>query len=266
MEHSILLSFEVVLFFLSLGYLIYYLGEKLIMKKWFSFDRFKTRRNIRVEKTLEKTIKKKSSKKSQKSAIAKDTSKISEKQKLRLIEIQKRVQINSAKWYFDTAKNLIVEWLAIDNINKDLNLELANIYEKEKNYKNAQYIYEDLISRLEDNYEVIKKLAYSLALQWKFKKSIKQYEIAFKKRKADMEVIDALANLYFESGDHDKCLKFTKIYIMEKPRNVDKLMMKWLCLEKLGQNSDAVESYKKILQLQPYNSDVIKRVKELSGE
>jgi len=266
MEQSILLSFEVVLFILSLGYLLYYLGEKFIMKKWFSLDRFKTRRNSRVEKELEKTIHKKIPKKVKKTDFSKDNSRISEKQKLRLIEIHKRVQVNSSKWYFDTAKNLIVEGLAIDNNNKDINLELAGIYGKEKNYKNAQYIYEDLIIRLEDNYEVIKKLAYSLALQWKFKKSIKQYCVAFQKRKSDMEVIDALANLYFESGDHENCLKYTKLYIMEKPRNVDKLMMKGICLEKLGQNSDAVSSYKKILQLQPYNSDVIKRIKELSGE
>ena len=44
-------------------------------------------------------------------------------------------------------------------------MELASIYEREKNYKNAQYIYEDLIEKLEDNYEVLKKLAFSLALQ-----------------------------------------------------------------------------------------------------
>ena len=60
------------------------------------------------------------------------------------------IKINSLKWYIDTAKNLIVEWLSIDKYNRELNLELASIYEKEHNYINAEYIYKDFDSLLEE--------------------------------------------------------------------------------------------------------------------
>ncbi|MDC0506264.1 hypothetical protein OAN96_01565 [Candidatus Gracilibacteria bacterium] len=264
MEHSILLSIEVILFFLSLGFIVYYLGEKFIIKKGFNIDNLKARRNTIIEKKPLRKIVKKAKKGPIANSNVTEKSRISEKQKLRLIEIAKRVQVNSSKGYFDTAKNLIIEGLAIDNDNKDLNVELASIYEREKNFKNAQYIYEDLIVKLEDNYEVLKKLANCLALQGKLKKSIKQYKVAFEKKKSDMEVINALANLYFESEEYENCLTYAKLYVMQKPRNVDKLMMKGMCLEHIGKSSEAVSSYEKILQLQPYNSDVIKRIKELS--
>jgi hypothetical protein len=39
--------------------------------------------------------------------------------------------------------------LSIDKYNKELNLELAYIYEKEKKYSNAEYIYKDLL----DNFQ-----------------------------------------------------------------------------------------------------------------
>lgn len=208
--------------------------------------------------TKAKKIKNKKTKK-----VVWDISKLTEKQKLRLIEILKRVQTNSSKWYFDTAKNLIVEWLAIDNGNKDLNLELASIYEREKNYKNAQYIYEDLIEKLEDNYEVIKKLAFSLALQWKYKKSVKQYTQAFDRKPGDMEVLDALANLLFELGDFKESLKYTKLYLVQKPRNVEKLTVKWVCFEQLEKYPEAIAAYRKILEIQPYNSEILNKIKEL---
>ncbi len=265
MEYSFLLQFEALIFIISLGYIIYYLWENFILKNNISFDgiRWGSRiRKKRLNKSSEQTEKKwKKTRKAHKI----ESQRMTEKQRLRLIEILKRVQANSAKGYFDTAKNLIVEGLALDSGNKGLNLELAKIYEKEKNYKNAQYIYEDLIEKLEDNYEVIKKLAYSLALQWKYKKSVKQYIKASEKRPGDMEVTDALANLLYELEDHKRCLKYTKLYLIQKPRNVEKLTVKWICLESLGKNKDAVMTYKKILELQPYNSEIINKVKELEG-
>ncbi len=68
--------------------------------------------------------------------------------KHKVISILKRVKINISKWYIDTAKNLIVEWLSLDKYNRELNLELAIIYEKEHNYINAEYIYKDLLEIL----------------------------------------------------------------------------------------------------------------------
>ncbi len=268
MEYSLLLQLEVLIFIISLWYILYYLAQKWISKNKISFEGFSFGKKIRTSKLSSTPTKNKAKKTTKKTDTKKKksvwgVSKLTEKQKLRLIEILKRVQTNSAKWYFDTAKNLIVEWLAIDDGNKELNLELANIYEKEKNYKNAQYIYEDLIEKLEDNYEVIKKLAFSLALQWKYKKSVKHYTKAFERKSGDMEVVDALANLLYELWDFKECLKYAKLYLIQKPRNIDKLTLKWVCLEELDKQKEAIRTYQKILEVQPYNSEIINKIKEL---
>jgi hypothetical protein len=46
-----------------------------------------------------------------------------------------------------------------------LNLELANIYVKEKNYPNAEYIYKDLLELAKEDLELYKSLAYTYFMQ-----------------------------------------------------------------------------------------------------
>jgi Flp pilus assembly protein TadD len=46
-----------------------------------------------------------------------------------------------------------------------LNLELADIYIKEKNYSNAEYIYKDLLELAKEDLELYKNLAYTYFVQ-----------------------------------------------------------------------------------------------------
>ena len=72
------------------------------------------------------------------------------------------------------------------------------IYEAEKNFKNAEYVYRDLIEIHNENYEILKKLGYILALQKRYIDSINMYEQAFSKNMGDIEVIDLLTDLHYE--------------------------------------------------------------------
>jgi hypothetical protein len=44
-------------------------------------------------------------------------------------------------------------------------MELAHMYEMEKNYKNAEFIYRDMCLVHKDNTSLLKKLAYIVAMQ-----------------------------------------------------------------------------------------------------
>ena len=182
-----------------------------------------------------------------------NVTKISEKNKLKVIDIVKRVKLNSSKGYFDFAKNLIVEWLSLDKFNRELNLELAIIYEKEKNYLNAEYIYKDLLEHLKVDFVVMKNLWFIYALQDKYKESLSIYEKIHKKKMADDDVIDILAELTFTMKLYKKTIKYANLYLVSKPRNVHKLFIKAKSLEKILQPEDALIVYNRILELQPYN-------------
>jgi len=255
---------EIIIFFISLIYVFYYIIEKFILTYVNIKKIIKPDRKIleeKAKKIKEKAIENKSKQKRKTT----NTIKLSPEQNKKIKEIVKRVQINTAKWYYDTAKSLIVEWLAIDKYNKDLNLELAWIYEADKDYKKAEFIYRDLLEVQEDTFIILKKLGYNLALQRKFEESLAVFLEAHNKRKNDIETIETIADLMYELKYYKKALKFIKLFLKEHPRNTEKLKMKAYCYEVLGKNEEALEAYNRVLELQPYNSQIIEKIKHLEG-
>ncbi len=182
-----------------------------------------------------------------------------------IANIIKKVGVNSMKWYFEKAKWLIIEWLAIDKKNIDLNLELANIYEKEKKYEKAEYVYTDMLETKKWDIKILKKLAYVYALQNKLKKSFKTYEEIHKKNVWDDYVIEMLADITFNIWYYERAVKYTTMFLKNKPRNVEKLTMKAVSLEKLKKYLKAIKVHKTILELQPYNTFSRDKVREMEN-
>ena len=265
MKNIILLRIELVFLLLSSVYIIYYLLEKVCL---FCF-KIKTKLsmiNIKYKKTKLKKrtgtrIGIQNEEKTYKQFEWKQE--LDKTQKEEFIKIKKRIELNLWKSYFDIAKPLIIEWLAFDKFDKDLNLKLAFIYEKEKNFKNAEIIYKDMIKFLENNFEIIKKLGFNLAMQHKFEESMKVYKEAFEKKKSDMEVIDILSSLAYELKKYEESLNYIKIFLKENPRDIEKLIMKWSCLENSWDRKEALNTYKHILEIQPYNTKITEKIKKI---
>ncbi len=260
MENSLFIKIEIVILLLSSIYVLYYMWAKL----YYAFFRLKNKVKpvkIQNKKTaLNKVVLNKKNKNWKKKKVLK----IWEEDKQKIIDILKRVKMNSSKWYFDTAKLLIVEWLSLDKHNRELNLELAIIYEKEKNYINAEYIYKDLLEVLNVDFEIMKKLGYIFAMQNKLKESFKIYETIHNKKMADDEVIDLLSELAFNMKLHKKSLKYINLFLVAKPRNVEKLFMKAECLENLWKEEEWLLVYKRILDLQPYNTKAKENIERIN--
>jgi len=260
---NIFIKLEILILIFSFLYILYYLWAKFFVvyfkvKKVIKPEKIENKKSALNKVTLNSNKSKKASKKL-------NEAKITDINREKVIDIIKRVKINSSKWYFDFSKNLIVEWLSIDKFNRDLNMELASIYEKEKKYLNAEYIYKDLLEHLKVDFVIMKKLWYIYALQDKYKDSLNIYEKIHKKKMADDEVIDILAELTFTMKLYKKTLKYANLYLVSQPRNVHKLFIKAKSFEKLWQIEDAVPVYKRILELQPYNNKAKNNLVEIEN-
>jgi len=178
----------------------------------------------------------------------------------------KRAQVNKARAFYDEARNCIIEWLAIDKYNHELNIELGEIYELEDKNKNAEYIYRDLLKIHPDNIEILKKLWNVCMLQWKVEKAGKIYKKIFNKKRDDIDVVWMLSEIFFELKNFKKCLSFTKLFLKDKPKDVEKLWMKWYCLEKEWEIDIAIKCYERILEIQPYNKEMKDRIFSLRNK
>lgn len=188
---------------------------------------------------------------------------ISPEQSEQIREISKRAQVNISRGYLESAQSLIIEWLALKKDDKDLNLLLADIYEREKKYQNAEYIYRDLLDDYTDDDYLLQRLWNVYALRGKNNKALECYESALKLDRGNTEILDILAHLALELKNHKKALKYANQYLKEKPRHAEKLWIKWYALECLGKKVEAIKSYKEVLQLQPYNTEIQDRIKNL---
>lgn len=258
MESTIFIKFEIIIMLISLWYIVFFLTEK-IYAMYFNVKKIISPKTQTTKIKRGKKVNISWKNKSIKIVIKKLTSLEKEK----LCDIVKRAKANSSKWYFDSAKHLIVEWLAIDKYNKDLNLELAAMYEKEQKYKNAEFIYKDLIDSIWKDVNVMKKLAFIYALQHNLNDSLIIYEKVLKKKKDDSEVLNMLCDITFELHQYEKALKYVKVVLKDKPRNIDRLSMQAVCFEHLENFKEAFDVYKRIVELQPYNTLARNKLNEL---
>ncbi len=282
-----LLQLEIFLFLSSFFYILYYLGDKAywfyIKKKFEAAEKNEkklqraklreeqTQQLIKIEAEKDSIPKTKASKKLLKKIENKDEQNENEKEKNHisaeqgeeLREIWKRAQIHISRWYFESARTLIIEWLSMKKEDKELNLLLADVYEREKKYQNAAYIYKDLLEIYGEEMYTLQRLWNVYVLLDNTAEAIEVYEKAQNKDKSNTEVLDILAHLYAETWDFKKALKYSGAFLKEKPRNAEKLSIKAYALEKLWKTTEAIKCYELVLQVQPYNSEIQDRIKAL---
>lgn len=261
-----LLRLEVVCFLISFLYILYYLWDfiksfyvKIQEEKQQKLERKEIREKKREEQEITPNIKKEKEeekKEEKKNYITPETSE-------QIREIAKRAHVNVSRWYFETARSLIIEWLALKKHDKDLNLLLADVYEREKKFQNAAYIYQEMLEFFPWDEYMLQRLGNVYALLGENEKAFSIYEKAFECNKSSTEVLDILAHLALELKEYKKSLKYTNMYLKEKPRSAEKLGLKGYCLEKLWKKIEAIKSYEQVLQLQPYNTEIQDRVKTL---
>jgi len=260
-----LLRLEIFIFLFAFLYILYFFWDA-----WFSYYKKKKldleertqRRKLREQKHKNNKWKKKNQD-GKWVKVLKNKGHISPEQSEQIREISKRAQVNISRWYLESAQSLIIEWLALKKDDKDLNLLLADIYEREKKYQNAEYIYRDLLDEYHDDEYLLQRLWNVYALRWKNNRALDCYESALKSDRANTEILDILAHLSLEIKNHKKALKYANQYLKEKPRHAEKLGIKWYALEKLWKPNEAIKSYREVLQLQPYNTEIQDRIKGL---
>ena len=261
----LLVQVEIILFFLSGLYIVFFVVEKIIgfVKKRVLLhsekkNRILHRKKQSRERKQKKNIQSEKSQSSQSSAIEYESQSRENAEKIR--EIIKRVKINISRGYLESAQSILIEWFALEKNNKELNLLLADIYEREKKYQNAEYIYRDILDIMPEDSFVLQRLWNIYTLREKISKAYTCYKKAFDQDSQNREIIDILSHLALETKDYKNALKYTQIFLRQKPRDAEKLSIKWYAQEMLGKHADAIKSYKSVLDIQPYNRDIAERL------
>lgn len=183
-----------------------------------------------------------------------------------ILEIIRIVQNKISRWEYSDAKAKIIEWLSIDKFNKSLNILLASIYEKDKDYKKAEFIYKDLIVLNEHDTEVYLKLGFVLSIQKKYEVAYEIYKKLNSLDSSNIEAIEMLANLSHHLGKFEESKNFSKMFLKKTPRNVDILYLQALNFINLKERYEALEMLLKIKEMDPYNIRVNELIDKVTLE
>ncbi|MDR2411971.1 MAG: hypothetical protein LBD88_05460 [Candidatus Peribacteria bacterium] len=74
-----------------------------------------------------------------------------------------------------------------------------------------------------------------------------------------------LSEINYDLKDWKNSIKYINQYLKFKPRDVDKIIMKAISFEQLRNFKEAIETHKKVLEFQPYNTFSRDKVRELSN-
>lgn len=265
MEYNFwLLRVEIITFLMFFSYIFYYLYSKFFgFFRWIYSIVWGSKIKKEKIKSEVNKVEIKEDRNLHFKTYAKQQSIIKDEDKIKISELLKRIKVNISKWEYDIAKNLVVEWLVIDKFNIELNIELASIYILEKDFLKAEYIYKDLLLVHTENFDILKKLAYILTMQEKYDLAIEMYKKAHDIQENDMEVVNMLASLYFYKKNYLESIDFLKIFLKENPRDTENLILLWASFKWIWKFQDAVNAYKRVLELQPYNDEIKKEIEEL---
>lgn len=259
--NSLLLKFEIINLAIFLLYIFYYTSDKffaviLRLRKIVWIKKREEEKIItKVEITEDKNL-------HADSYLALKVL-ITDDDKNKILDLLKKIKVNISKAEYDLAKNLIIEWLAIDKFNIELNIELASIYIREKDYIKAEYIYKDLLLVHTEDFDILKKLAYVLTMQEKYDLAIEMYKKANDLKSNDLEVINMLWNLYYHKELYIDSINFLKQYIKENPRETDNIILLASSYRNIWKINDAINTYKRVLEIEPYNEGVKKEISQL---
>lgn len=264
MDYSLLLlKFEIVSFCIFLFYVLYFISGKIlgiimrikdiiwIRKK--DEEKVITKVQINEDKNLHANN------------YFANKAQITDEEKNKISELLKKIKINISKAEYDLAKNFIVEGLTIDKFNIDINIELASIYILEKDYIKCEYIYKDLLLVHNDDAEILKKLGYVLTMQEKYDLAIEMYKKSNEIKSGDAEIINMLAHLYYHKELYIDSISYLKIFLRESPRDCDNLILLASSYRNIWKINDAINTYKRVLEIQPYNEEVKKEIIELES-
>lgn len=183
-----------------------------------------------------------------------------------LSELIKTIKTRIARGEFSEARARIIEGLSMEKFNKDLNCLLASLYEKDRDYKKAEFIYKDLILMNDTDPELYLKLGFALSIQGKYEIAYEIYKRLLSLDEHNTETVDMLANLGHQLGYHGESNEYAYLFLKKNPHNTDVLYLTAINHINLEERTAALASLKKIRTIDPYNGKIQELIKKIELE
>lgn len=188
--------------------------------------------------------------------IPKKKLKASEKQALDALF--KKIKAKLAVQEYEEARLAIIEGLIIDRHNMELNILLAQLYEKEQDFEKAEILFRDLLLHHDPaKADVYIYLGNNLIHQNKQNLAYDIFKKWLEKESRNVELLQTLAELGYDQHEYEESLLYSRKLSEVQPKNIQAFEILGLSYLQVGSDQKAYDSFLSLRKLDPYNQVVL---------
>ncbi len=163
---------------------------------------------------------------------------------------------------FEEAEPLLLAVIEADPSHLDAHQKLGLMFMKRGDFPQAELYFSKLVNLKQDPI-YFSNLGAALYQQQRLVEAAEAYENAIALDDRRGERLQSLGQVYYELGEDDKALHYFERAARRKPKDVDLKLILADYYERLVRLDEAIEKLEEVLEQDPYNAEVKKRIKLL---
>lgn len=189
-----------------------------------------------------------------------------EKNTERLYIITNEVKTLIARGNTHDARALIIQWLALEKNHRELNLILGSLYEWERQFQKAEYVYKDLALIFPEDVEILEKLANILIIERRYDIALEIYRKITSIAWESEWSLYIMTHLAYELWHNEELYAYARHYQKNWPNNPEILTLLAKAEIALGERQSAIQTLIKLKNLTPYNAEIMETIAKLTME
>ena len=189
---------------------------------------------------------------------------IQEKQKKLLEKISYEANIFKKEWKLEDYEKKLIEWLAIDPENSELNKELANLYFTIWNHKKALSLLKKIIEVDPEDHNVIWQIGEIYLMMWDYETSELLIEKAINLKPNNPKYYISMVEIMYNTERKKDAVAVMEKIVKLRPTNSNYVMTLAELYEEIGDEDNSKKYYFKVLEQEPTNEKAKRKIQDYS--
>lgn len=188
----------------------------------------------------------------------------SEKDLKKIEEIRNTAITYKERWKDDLYEKKLIEWLAVDQNNKEFLERLSDYYFQQKNYVKATTMLKKIVNTYPDNHKAIWQIWQIYILQEEYDTAKILIQKAIDVRNDHPKYYISLVDIYYAKWDLPQAIKSMEKVLKLRPASTDYLLSIATLHEENWEPNKAISYYSKIIELDPMHTQAKSALQRLS--
>ena len=189
---------------------------------------------------------------------------IQEKQKKLLEKISYEANIYKKEWKLEDYEKKLIEWLAIDPENLELNKELANLYFTIWNHKKALSLLKKIIEVDPEDHNVIWQIWEIYLMMWDYETAELLIEKAINLKPNNPKYYISMVEIMYNTERKKDAVAVMEKIVKLRPTNSNYVMTLAELYEEIGDEDNSKKYYFKLLEQEPTNEKAKRKIQDYS--